>query len=215
MEKTRLYLVRHGQVEGHEKKRYNGQSNVALTEEGRREMDRVAETLSHCQIRAVYASDLDRCLYGAQKLADKRAIPLRSDKALRELHCGKWQGRPWAELQAEFPEQWQARLNDVAHYRYPGGESFHDAAQRVRPVVRDLLARHAGQELALFGHGGLNRILLLDAMVAPLTSAFRIVQDFACLNILDYHTDGSTRVSLMNGRLVPKVGLLDDRKMKG
>jgi len=56
-----------------------------------------------------------------------------------------------------------------------------------------------GQAFALFGHGGTNRIILLDAMGAPLACAFRIVQDFACVNIIDYHADGSHRVLLMNG----------------
>ena len=31
MQRTRLFLIRHGQVEGHEEKRYNGQVNVPLT----------------------------------------------------------------------------------------------------------------------------------------------------------------------------------------
>lgn len=213
--KTRLYLVRHGQVEGHEEKRYNGQSDVALTELGRQQMDRMCEILGQCPLEAVYSSDLSRCLYGAEQLAAKLRIPVRSDAALRELDCGDWQGRPWSELQAEFPAEWRARLQDVVHYRFPGGESFADAAQRVRPVVRNLIDRHTGQEIALFGHGGLNRILLLDAMAVPLVSAFRIVQDFACLNIIDYHTDGSSRLRLMNGSILMAVGRLDAGLMTG
>lgn len=215
MKKTRLYLVRHGQVEGHEEKRYNGQSDVALTELGRQQMDRMGEILGRCPLKAVYSSDLSRCLYGAERLATKLRIPVRSDAALRELDCGDWQGRPWSELQAEFPAEWRTRLQDVVHYRFPGGESFADAAQRVRPVVRNLIDQHPGQEIALFGHGGLNRILLLDAMVAPLASAFRIVQDFACLNIIDYHADGNTRLRLMNGSHLLAGSWLDAGLMTG
>lgn len=211
MTNTRLYLVRHGQVKGHEEKRYNGQSNVPLTAEGRRQMDRLSEVLGRCRLKAVYTSDLDRCLYGAERLAAKLRIPVRSEEALRELDCGEWQGRPWSELQADCPAEWQARLQDVVHYRYPGGESFADAAQRVRPVVSKLINRHPGEEIALFGHGGLNRILLLDAMAAPLASAFRIVQDFACLNIIDYQADGSARLRLMNCSLFHhRAGLTPD-----
>jgi len=199
MKTTRLYLVRHGQVEGHELKRYNGQANVPLTEQGRRQMERVCEMLRRCPLQAVYASDLDRCRYGAEHLAEKLAIPVFCEPALRELDCGEWQGRPWSALQADFPEEWRARLKDVVHYRFPGGESYQDAARRLRPMLRNLLGRHAGQAFALFGHGGTNRIILLDALGAPLACAFRIVQDFACVNIIDYHADGSHRVLLMNG----------------
>ena len=206
MKTTRLYLVRHGQVEGHQVKRYNGQANVPLTEEGRRQMDRVCGMLSRCPLRAVYTSDLDRCRYGAEHLAEKLGVPVFCETALRELDCGEWQGRPWSTLQAEFPEEWRARLKDVVHYRFPGGESFQDAALRLRPVLRNILDRHSGQALGLFGHGGTNRIILLDALGAPLASAFRIVQDFACLNIIDYHADGSCRVLLMNGSRVDLCG---------
>jgi alpha-ribazole phosphatase/probable phosphoglycerate mutase len=196
---TRLYLIRHGQVDGHEKKRYNGQANIPLTVEGRRQLDRVCEVLSCQALQAIYSSDLDRCVYGADRLAGLVGLEVNCEPLLREMHCGSWQGRIWEELQKEFPEQWQARLRDIVHYRLPGGESFLDAARRARPVIRKLLQRHAGQKVALFGHGGINRIVLLDALGASLDCAFAIDQDYACLNIIDYHADGRCRIRLMNG----------------
>ena len=34
MQRTRIYLIRHGQVAGYEEKRYNGHADVPLTPEG-------------------------------------------------------------------------------------------------------------------------------------------------------------------------------------
>ncbi len=199
MKPTRLFLLRHGQVAGFEEKRYNGQSNVPLTEAGRTQMDLVCRALHDATLEAIYSSDLDRCTYGAAQLGQALGVSVFTDAALRELDCGQWQGLPWLSLAKDFPEDWQARLQDIVHHRMPGGESFHDAASRVRPVLQAILTRHAGQQVALFGHGGINRIFLLDALGAPLDAAFSIVQDYACLNIIDYLPDGSCRIQLMNG----------------
>ena len=66
MNPTRIYLVRHGQVLGHEQKRYNGQSEVALTEKGRAQYGVLEMRLRGRDIKAVYSSDLGRCVEGAQ-----------------------------------------------------------------------------------------------------------------------------------------------------
>jgi alpha-ribazole phosphatase/probable phosphoglycerate mutase len=48
-------------------------------------------------------------------------------------------------------------------------------------------------------HGGVNRIILLDAIGAALEQAFSIEQDYGCLNIIDYLDDGLSVVRLLNG----------------
>ena len=65
MQRTRLFLVRHGQVEGHEEKRYNGQVNVPLTPLGREQSARVRDHMTSNPVDAVYSSDLDRSCYCA------------------------------------------------------------------------------------------------------------------------------------------------------
>lgn len=204
MERTRLFLIRHGQVEGFEAKRYNGQKNVALTGYGRRQLDEVAARLAGVPLDAIWSSDLDRCVYGAGRLAAARGLDVIRRAGLRELHAGEWEGLAWEELQQRYPTEWQARLDDIVRYRIPGGESFHDAAQRVRSEVAALLAGHPGQNVALVAHGGVNRIILLDALGAPLDKVFCLEQDYACLNVIDYFADGYRTVRLVNADHLPE-----------
>jgi alpha-ribazole phosphatase/probable phosphoglycerate mutase len=203
MERTRLFLIRHGQVEGHEEKRYNGQTNVPLTLHGRRQLETVAGRLAGVPLDAVWSSDLDRCRYGAEQLAAVRGLSVAYRKALRELHVGEWEGRTWRELKAAYPAEWQARLDDIVHYRVPGGESFLDLAQRVRAELASLLATHSGQNVALVAHGGVNRIILLDALGAPLDRVFCLEQDYACVNVIDYFANGYRTVRLVNADHLP------------
>lgn len=196
---TRLFLVRHGQVAGYEEKRYNGQANIPLTDRGRGQIDQLCSLLAQQPLHAIYTSDLDRCTYGADQLAAQTGLPAVRETAFREIHCGTWQGKAWSDLKQEFPAEWQARLRNIAHFRFPGGESFHDAAARVRPALQSLLNQHRGQNIVMFSHGGINRIVLLDALGAPLDCAFVIEQNYACLNIIDYRADGYCRIRLVNG----------------
>jgi alpha-ribazole phosphatase/probable phosphoglycerate mutase len=199
MTRTRIYLVRHGQVEGFEEKRYNGQADVRLTPEGEAQFGLLQMRLRKKTIHAVYSSDLSRCLEGARLLARPFDLGPVAKPALRELHIGDWEGKTWQELQATYPEQWQARLDDIVHYRVPGGESLLDMAERVRPVIRELVAAHSGEDLFVVGHGGVNRVILLDAIGAPLDRLFHSEQAYGCLNIIDYFADGNAVVQLLNG----------------
>ena len=198
MQRTRMYLVRHGQVEGHEEKRYNGQVNVPLTPLGMVQSRRVCDCLLGFDLDAVYSSDLDRSRYCAEMVAVAHRLNVQTEASLRELHIGDWEGRTWAELQESYPDDWQARLQDLVNFQVPGGESLQDAADRIRPTVRRILARHRGGDIALVAHGGVNRIILLDAIGAPLEQAFSIEQDYGCLNIVDYFAGGNSVVRLLN-----------------
>lgn len=206
MQRTRIYLIRHGQVEGHEEKRYNGQVNVPLTPLGREQSKRVRDCLAGVPLQAVYSSDLDRSCYCAELVAAAHDLPVSTDESLRELNIGQWEGRTWAELQELSAEDWQARLHDLVNFRVPGGESLKDAADRIRPVVEKILTHHSGGDVALVAHGGVNRIVLLDAIGASLERAFSIEQDYGCLNIIDYFSDGNSVVKLLNGVAHQKPG---------
>ena len=198
MQRTRIYLVRHGQVEGHEEKRYNGQVNVLLTQLGREQSERVCDRLTNVPLRAVYSSDLDRSRYCAELIAATHDLTVYAHETLRELNIGDWEGRTWAELQDAYPEDWQARLLDLVNFQVPGGESLQDAADRIRPTIRKIIEDNPDGDVALVAHGGANRIILLDAIGAPLEQAFSIEQDYGCLNIIDYYADGNAVVKLLN-----------------
>lgn len=199
MQRTRIYLVRHGQVEGYQQKRYNGQINVRLTELGKEQSERICACLTDVALDAIYSSDLDRSRYCARLIADDHGLVVVAEEALREINFGDWEGRTWAELQESYPYDWQKRMQDLTNYQVPGGESLQDAADRIRPVIRGILQKHPNGDVALVAHGGVNRIILLDAIGAALEQAFSIEQDYGCLNIIDYLDDGLSVVRLLNG----------------
>ncbi len=197
--KTRIYLIRHGEIAGSEVFRYNGQSDVPLTPKGVDQYHLLAERLKNAPVSACYTSDLSRCVQGAEILCSHRGIQPRPRKELRELCFGDWEGMALAELAKQFPEAWKNRMKDFVTFRAPNGENLLDLHNRVIPVIREIVENHQSEEVFLVAHGGANRIILLEALGAPPSSMFRIEQDYGCLNIIDYFEDGNPVVRLLNG----------------
>jgi len=197
--KTRIYLVRHGEIAGSGEFRYNGQTEVPLTANGLEQYHQLAERLSGNPVSACYTSDLSRCVQGARIICSQWGLEPILKTELRELNFGNWEGMTWNELVERFPEEWQARLDDIVGYRVPGGENLHDLQTRLMPAIAEITDRHRGGEVVVVGHGGVNRVILLSALGAPLASMFRIEQDYGCLNIIDYYADGHPVVKLLNG----------------
>jgi len=215
MQRTRIYLIRHGQVEGHGEKRYNGQGNVPLTRLGREQSVWVRDSLTGISLAGVYSSDLVRSRYCAELIAETHALPVVSDESLRELHIGDWEGRTWEELQQAYPDEWQERLANLADFQVPGGESLQDAADRIQPMVQGILASHPGGNVALVAHGGVNRIILLAAIGASLDKAFAIEQDYGCINIIDYYPNGTAVVKLLNSTAHHETEVAPGRRCVG
>ena len=197
--RTRLYLIRHGEVEGAGTARYNGHADVSLTERGKAQYRQLRERFADAAITACYTSDLFRCAWGADLLGVHLGVEPVIDRNLRELDIGIWEGMTWAELMEKHPAEWQARLADIVNYRVPGGESLLDLQARIMPVIKGIVERHRGEDVLVVAHGGANRVILLNAIGAPLSALFNIEQSYCCLNVIDYYEDGKTVVKLLNG----------------
>jgi alpha-ribazole phosphatase len=86
--KTRIYLIRHGEVEGVGTPRYNGHRDVSLTAGGVAQYHRLKERFAGARITACYTSDLSRCVTGAEILGTHLDVTPTRDRNLRELNIG-------------------------------------------------------------------------------------------------------------------------------
>lgn len=196
---TRVYLMRHGEVANGGERRYNGHIDVDITPLGVEQMHRLAERLAEKPVSAVYSSDLIRSVKGAEIISRRIGLSFTPLRSLRERSVGKWEGLTAEEIKERFPGEYTAWRADLLNYRPPDGECLLDVRDRILPEYGRLVASHPGQEIAMLLHGGVNRVILADALGLPLTNLFRIDQAFGALNILDHYDDGVTVVKLLNG----------------
>ncbi len=199
MDATRLYLIRHGQVVNHQELRYNGHFDIDITEKGVEQMEMLSGFLSGTPIKAVYSSDLQRAFKGAVIIGKGLGINPEKAHALRELHLGRWEGLTREEAAERFPEEAGFRFRDLATSKVKGGENLLDLRERVLPAVDEITKKHRNGSVCVVAHGGVNRVILCDAMGLSIENFFRIEQDYGCLNVIDCFADGVKVVKLLNG----------------
>lgn len=183
-DKTRVFLIRHGEVVNPEKIFY-GQLNVPLSELGRKQSLEVVSAMTELSLDAVFSSDLDRSLWLAEKLAVNCNSGVEAAKELREADFGKWTGLSWLEIESEFPDYAQAWIKNPAGTKPPDGENMSDLKRRVINFFLNRCREFKGGNIAIVAHGGVNRAIISYLLGIQNERCFSIEQDFACINVID------------------------------
>lgn len=161
MESTRIIAVRHGETAWNVDQRLQGHLDIELNDAGRNQARRLAKALAEREaIDAIYCSDLSRARETAQAVADALGLPLTPTPTLRERSFGEYEGLTFSQVRESWPEQaerWRKRDPDWAPPG--GGESLMQLKARLTLTVDELAARHVGQHIALFTHGGVLDLL--------------------------------------------------------
>jgi len=193
----RLYLIRHGAVEGVATGTLLGRTDTPLSPQGLEKSRQVAERLSSPRLSAIYSSDLQRAKAFAEVIANRHGLQVQARPAWREIDMGEWEGRTFAALHEETPKLVSQVFNDPASFQYPGGESFVGFTARVQAALDQLLTIHTSGNVALVVHGGVCRAIIGTVLEVPMRNWLRLAQDYGCLNVIEWH-DGSPAVVLLN-----------------
>lgn len=157
---TTLILIRHGQSQGNVDRCFGGHSDTQLTDLGHEQAKRTAEFMAQLAAESdaapapthIYASDLPRTMQTADPIASSLGLPLLQAPGLRERSVGELDGKPFRVAQQERPELWKHLLSKDPHWCPPGGESVHQAHQRIEACLSEIVSRHPGGKLVLVTH---------------------------------------------------------------
>ncbi|MEU1472228.1 histidine phosphatase family protein [Streptomyces sp. NPDC005761] len=164
----RIVLWRHGQTAWNLERRFQGSTDIDLTEEGVGQARRAARLLASLKPDAIVASDLRRAAATAAELAAITGHAVAHVPGLRETYAGAWQGLTHEEIVGLYGEQYAAWKRGEP-VRRGGGELETEVADRAAPVV----LAHADKlpddgTLVVVSHGGtirttIGRLLGLEA----------------------------------------------------
>jgi len=214
---TTLYLMRHGETDGGDTKRYHGGIDIHLSDRGRQQIAEkgvvLTQHLAHGNpakyltylrdvhgitaspeepgtdaqgLSAVYCSNLARAWQSAEILAEPHGLSPVRRADLRERSFGLWEGMTFREINEKYPDDFSAWASNPLASSPLGGETTLEVRDRVIRVVDSILRGHTGQHVAIVAHGGVNRIILCHILGMPLENIFRIEQDYAALNIVEF-----------------------------
>lgn len=157
---TKVYLIRHAEAEGNYYRRIQGQWDGGITAKGRRQIDALAERMKDVRLDALYSSDLTRTMLTAGAVLKYHDLPLVTDKRLREVYMGRWEGISWGDAAYYEPEQYSRFSSDPARWSIGDNELWQELQDRMYTAITDIAAKHNGQTIAMVSHGTAIRALM-------------------------------------------------------
>lgn len=168
---TVFHILRHG--ERQESRVLVGRSpGIALSERGRVEIATVAERLAAADIRAIYASPLERTVESATIVAARLGLSVALREELIELDFGEWTGWTFDQIRAD--PRWEPWRTQRSLATIPGGESMRQVQRRAVEAMLAIGEAHADDNVVLVSHGDVIRAMLVFALGMPLDFFNRI-----------------------------------------
>jgi broad specificity phosphatase PhoE len=162
---TEIFLIRHGDAlpAGDEIVPGGTYDEQPLSSLGRQQAEALAARLKETPFDAIYSSPYRRARETAEALARAQGLEVGIEPEVREIRLGKiGDGLPQGVSPDAYAAALRERLNTivrmVARSGYwssiPGSEPGSEFRARVLAAIDGLAARHVGQRLAVFSHGG-------------------------------------------------------------
>lgn len=213
---TTLVLVRHGVTDHTVGKLFSGglaSSNPPLNELGRAQARATGEWLVPLadSFDRIVSSPVRRTRETAEILATALGLEVEEEPGIAEMEFGTWDGLGFAEVQERWPDELTAWLGDLDSAPH-GGESMRTVEERVLAGRDRILAAYAGRTVVAVSHVTPIKVLVAEALTAPLESVYRMELGPASVTVISYFTGGPdadaplASVRLLNGRPTGVLG---------
>ena len=189
---TQTLLARHGATEYSLEKRFSGLGgfDAPLSPLGEEQAAALAVELSERgDIDRIIASPLLRTRQTAQAVSDALGLSVEIEAGFAECAFGEWDGHTFMEVRERWPIEMEAWLTST-EVAPPGGESFADCQARVLAARDRVVARYPGERLLVVAHVTPIKVLVSDAVGAPLTSLYRMELPPCSISSLAWFPDG-------------------------
>jgi broad specificity phosphatase PhoE len=187
--KQTILLIRHGQSIWNIEHRLPGHlPEVALTEEGRWQAQRLADALAEFPISAVISSPLERARDTAQYLLRNRTLEMHFEPNLMDTNFGHWSGQLASELSKKDPA-WKAYVQNPT--AAPDGiETFPQVQQRVVAAVEKWRnVEDIGTCMAFVAHADVVKLVLAHYMGLEARLAVSLLIDNASVSIVEFEKE--------------------------
>jgi broad specificity phosphatase PhoE len=183
---VKLVLARHAESAWNAERRFQGRTDVGLSDAGLAQAAALARAVARRRVGAVYSSPLRRARETAEIVAKERGLTVTLVDDLRELSLGAWEGRTVDDvlaMEADAYRNWRERPYDCPP---PEGEHIADVARRVLPVMELIVSSHAdGQEALVVSHGGVISVYLCHLLGLSPNALWQLAIGNASLSVVD------------------------------
>ncbi|MDO8639688.1 MAG: histidine phosphatase family protein [bacterium] len=161
--KTTIVLVRHGQTTWNKEHRFQGQTDVPLSEEGIRQAELLAKKIKDFKITKVCTSKLKRAYHTAEILTENLNLAIEKIKDFNERNYGECEGKLWNDIKDIYKEN----MEEFFEKTPKGGESQINFRKRVIATFNKIIGQYKGEKVLMVCHGGVINILVHHLSNAP------------------------------------------------
>lgn len=196
---TTILLIRHGENEYVARGRLAGRlPGVHLNGNGKKQALALAEALQHAPIKKVYASPLDRTIETARPIAEALKMEVTPEPGLLELDVGDWQDKTLKQLSRR--KLWKTVQQAPSRVRFPNGETFANAQQRIVEAIETLSQMHKPDDLIVcVSHSDIIKLALAYYLGLPLDFFQRLVVAPASISTLHMGESWARVVNINHG----------------
>jgi alpha-ribazole phosphatase len=170
----KIILARHGESTANKRMQYAGHWDCPLTEEGKRQAQKLALELEKEDIDAIYSSDMKRALDTACCIVQGRPLEIIKEPLLRELHFGAWEGLIYEEIGQGWGKLRDKWLSNPIEFAPPKGETLLQLKERALEAFFRITSNHKKGTIILVSHAGPIKCILCHINKLPLSSFWDI-----------------------------------------
>ncbi len=165
---TDVYIVRHCEAEGNQKRIFQGVSDCNITELGKSQLFHLAERFKDISLDAVYSSPLKRAYLTAEAVNKYHQLPIIIENNFIEIDGGEIEGISWVDFPETRPDIEYFWSMEPHNFHPKDGESMRSVFKRSWDAVKEVVANNKGKTVAIASHGCTIRNIMCNAFGKPI-----------------------------------------------
>lgn len=161
-----LILIRHGETAWNPEGRFQGSTDMELSEVGKEQARLLGERLKNKKIDRIIASPMKRAQQTAAAVAVHHGLTVETESRLQELDFGEWEGTNVKELREAKDPHIEYYLKDRDFYGFPGEGCLANARYRIGSYLDELKWKYweTDETIMLVGHGAIFRMAIFHLL---------------------------------------------------
>ena len=156
---SKLYIVRHGEIDFNVEGRYAGAVDVPLNERGIQQARDLVTEISKLNINLIISSPLNRCVRMAEILNETINSKIIIMDEFRERNVGVYEGLTKEEAKNKYPELWAKNITRIYHDAPTGGETIQEVENRVFSGLNKIKEERVNQDILIVMHGFVGKMI--------------------------------------------------------
>ena len=187
--KTTIMLIRHGETEWNILGKFQGSTDIPLSNEGIRQAFMLKERLKS-DFDYIFSSPLKRAYETAKILCDESGKHVSIAEEIREINFGKWEGLTVKGIAEKYPDIFNEWRNDKREGKFCGGDmSTLNASIRAKNCIMEIANKHKGKKIVIVAHGGIIKAGLIGIFEWDMSMYHKIALGNTCVNTITFNDD--------------------------